>query len=137
MGTIKLSNVSKRYGDTFALDNISLTIESNKIYGILGRNGAGKTTLLNVINNRIFADNGVISIDGKNLSENKNALGNIYFMAEKNLYPQAMRVKHLFKWSKEFYPKFDMEYAIELSKKFELNINKRINELSTDRKSVV
>ena len=136
MGTIKLLNVSKRYGDTFALDNISLTIEENKIYGLLGRNGAGKTTLLNIINNRIFADKGVISIDDKTLSDDKNALGNIYFMAEKNLYPQAMKVKDLFKWSKEFYPNFDMTYAIELSKKFELNINKRIRELSTGYTSI-
>ena len=136
MGTIKLSNVSKRYGDTFALDNISLTIEENKIYGLLGRNGAGKTTLLNIINNRIFADKGVISIDDKTLSDDKNALGSIYFMAEKNLYPQAMKVKDLFKWSKEFYPNFDMTYAIELSKKFELNINKRIRELSTGYASI-
>ncbi|MBU3154163.1 ABC transporter ATP-binding protein [Clostridium estertheticum] len=136
MGTIKLLNVSKRYGDTFALDNISLTIEENKIYGLLGRNGAGKTTLLNIINNRIFSDKGVISIDGKTLSDDKNALGNIYFMTEQNLYPQAMKVKELFKWSKEFYPKFDMVYALELSKKFELNINKRVKELSTGYASI-
>ncbi|MBW9171516.1 ABC transporter ATP-binding protein [Clostridium estertheticum] len=136
MGTIKLLNVSKRYGDTFALDNISLTIEENKIYGLLGRNGAGKTTLLNIINNRIFSDKGVISIDGKTLSDDKNALGNIYFMTEQNLYPQAMKVKELFKWSKEFYPNFDMVYALELSKKFELNINKRVKELSTGYASI-
>ncbi|MBU3075793.1 ATP-binding cassette domain-containing protein [Clostridium estertheticum] len=136
MDTIKLLNVSKRYGDTFALDNISLTIEENKIYGLLGRNGAGKTTLLNIINNRIFADKGVISIDGKTLSRDKNALGNTYFMTEQNLYPQAMKVKELFKWSKEFYPNFDMTYALELSKKFELNINKRIRELSTGYASI-
>ncbi|MBW9153672.1 ABC transporter ATP-binding protein [Clostridium estertheticum] len=136
MGTIKLLNVSKRYGDTFALDNISLTIEENKIYGLLGRNGAGKTTLLNIINNRIFSDKGVISIDGKTLSNDKNALGNIYFMTEQNLYPQAMKVKELFKWSKEFYPKFNMVYALELSKKFELNINKRVKELSTGYASI-
>ncbi|MPQ31048.1 ABC transporter ATP-binding protein [Clostridium estertheticum] len=136
MGTIKLLNVSKRYGDTFALDNISLTIEENKIYGLLGRNGAGKTTLLNIINNRIFSDKGVISIDGKTLSDDKNALSNIYFMTEQNLYPQAMKVKELFKWSKEFYPKFDMVYALELSKKFELNINKKVKELSTGYASI-
>ncbi|MBU3185040.1 ABC transporter ATP-binding protein [Clostridium estertheticum] len=136
MGTIKLLNVSKRYGDTFALDNISLTIEENKIYGLLGRNGAGKTTLLNIINNRIFSDKGVISIDGKTLSDDKNAFGNIYFMTEQNLYPQAMKVKELFKWSKEFYPKFDMVYALELSKKFELNINKKVKELSTGYASI-
>ena len=62
-----VTNACKKYGDTIALDNISLTIEENKIYGLLGRNGAGKTTLLNVINKRIFLDKGDISIDHKSL----------------------------------------------------------------------
>lgn len=136
MGSIKVSNACKRYGDTIALDNISLTIEENKIYGLLGRNGAGKTTLLNVINNRIFLDEGLISIDNKSLSEGKNALNKIYFMTEQSLYPQSMKIKELFSWTKEFYPNFDMAYALELSKRFELNINKKIKELSTGYASI-
>lgn len=136
MGVIKISNVCKKYGDTFAIDNISLTIEENKIYGLLGRNGAGKTTLLNAINNRIFLDEGDIYIDNKNLSEDKNGLGKIYFMTEQNLYPQSMKIKELFNWTSEFYTNFDMSYALELSKKFELNINKKIKELSTGYSSI-
>lgn len=131
MATIKVINAIKKYGDTLALDNISLTIEENKIYGLLGRNGAGKTTLLNVMNNRIFLSEGVISIDNINLLEAKNGLGKIYLMTEQSLYPQSMKIKELFNWTKEFYPNFDMNYALELSKKFELNINKKIKELST------
>jgi len=136
MGAIKVSNVSKKYGDTFALDNITLNIEENKIYGLLGRNGAGKTTLLNVINNRIFLDKGTICIDDKSMHEDGNCLGKIYFMAEQDLYPQSMKVKELFNWTKEFYSNFDMKYALELSKKFELNINKKIKELSTGYSSI-
>lgn len=136
MGRVVVTNACKKYGDTIALDNISLTLEENKIYGLLGRNGAGKTTLLNVINNRIFLDEGVISIDNINLAEGKNNLGKIYFMTEQNLYPQAMKVKELFRWTSEFYPEFDMGYALELSKKFELNVNKKIKELSTGYSSI-
>ncbi|MGH4052592.1 MAG: ATP-binding cassette domain-containing protein [Clostridium sp.] len=136
MGAIKVSNASKKYGDTFALDNITLNIEENKIYGLLGRNGAGKTTLLNIINNRIFLDKGTICIDDKNLHDDKSCLGKIYFMEEQDLYPQSMKVKDLFNWTKEFYSNFDMKYALELSKKFELNINKKIKELSTGYSSI-
>jgi len=136
MGTIKVSNVCKKYGDTFALDNITLEIQENKIYGLLGRNGAGKTTLLNLINNRIFLDEGSIAIDNKKLSEDISGIRKIYFMAEQSLYPQNMKVKELYNWTKEFYPNFDMEYALELSKKFELNINKKIKELSTGYSSI-
>ena len=136
MGRVVVSNACKKYGDTIALDNISLTLEENKIYGLLGRNGAGKTTLLNVINNRIFLNEGTIFIDHKSLSANESSLGKIYFMTEQNLYPEAMKVKELFSWTKEFYPNFDRSYALELSKKFELNINKKIKELSTGYSSI-
>lgn len=136
MGSIEISNASKKYGDTFALDNITLTIEENKIYGLLGRNGAGKTTLLNVINKRIFLNEGTISIDNNSLPSDENGLGKIYFMAEQNLYPQSMKVKELFSWTEEFYPNFDRSYALELCKKFELNINKKIKELSTGYSSI-
>ncbi|MGH4121028.1 ATP-binding cassette domain-containing protein [Clostridium sp.] len=136
MATIKVINAIKKYGDTFALNNITLNLEENKIYGLLGRNGAGKTTLLNVINNRIFLSDGTISIDNKSLLEDKSGLGKIYFMTEQDLYPQGMKVKEIFKWTGEFYPNFDMKYALELSKKFELNINKRIKELSTGYSSI-
>lgn len=79
---------------------------------------------------------GTISIDNKNLSEDKSGLGKIYFMTEQSLYPQGMKVKEIFKWTGEFYPNFDMSYALELSKKFELNINKKIKELSTGYSSI-
>ena len=136
MSSIVLTNACKKYGDTFALDNISLTIEENKIYGLLGRNGAGKTTLLNVINKRIFLNEGTISIDNKNLATDDDCLRKIYFMTEQNLYPESIKVKDLFNWTGEFYPNFDMPYALELSKKFELNINKKVKELSTGYSSI-
>jgi ABC-2 type transport system ATP-binding protein len=136
MATIKVINAIKKYGDTFALDNITLNVEENKIYGLLGRNGAGKTTLLNVINNRIFLNDGTISIDNKSFSEDKSGLGKIYFMTEQSLYPQGMKVKEIFKWTEEFYPNFDMKYALELSRKFELNINKMFKKLSTGYSSI-
>lgn len=136
MALIKISNLSKAYGDEYALKDLSLTIEENKIYGLLGRNGAGKTTLLNLITNRIFPTEGNITIDGKDIASNEDIVDKIYFMTEKDLYPDSMRVKELFKWTKNFYPNFDMEYALELSKKFGLNIKKKFKELSTGYSSI-
>lgn len=136
MALIKISNLSKAYGDEYALKDLSLTIEENKIYGLLGRNGAGKTTLLNLITNRIFPTEGSVTIDGKDIANNEDIVDKIYFMTEKDLYPDSMRVKELFKWTKNFYPNFDMEYALELSKKFGLNIKKKFKELSTGYSSI-
>ena len=136
MAKIEVKNLKKKYGDNLVLDNIDITFDENKIYGLLGRNGAGKTTLLNIMTNRIFQDDGRVEVDGENIRENDNALEKIYFMTEKNLFPEGYKVKDIFKWTAEFYSKFNMEYALELSKKFKLDISKKIKSLSTGYSSI-
>ena len=136
MGLIKISNLTKTYGKSKVLNNVSLTIEENKIYGLLGRNGAGKTTLLNLITNRIFPSEGIITIDNESVIESDESIGKIYFMTEQDLYPQGLKVKELFKWTSEFYESFNMEYALNLCKKFELDANKKFKELSTGYSSI-
>lgn len=136
MNGLKITNVNKNFGDVRALKNVSVELQRNKIYGLLGRNGAGKSTLLNVITGRIFADSGTVSLDGENVVENDKALPNIFMMSEKNYYPENMKVSTAFRWTKEFYPGFDANKAMELSKRFGLNINKRIKSLSTGYGSI-
>lgn len=134
--SIEIKNISKNFGSTCALDSVNLTFEDNKIYGLLGRNGAGKTTLLNIITNRIFADKGEVLIDGLPSKENDQALRKIYMMGEKNFYPSSMKIKEIFRWTKEFYPSFDTEYANKLAEVFELTLNKNVKSLSTGYNSI-
>lgn len=136
MAVINISNLSKSYGSKEVLKGINITIEEHKIYGLLGRNGAGKTTLLNLITDRVGLDSGKITIDGEEVYENDKALEKVYFMTEKNLYPEDYKVKDIFKWTKEFYESFDKEYALSLAKAFDLNINKKIKDLSTGYGSI-
>ncbi len=136
MNGIEVKKVSKYYGQTCALNNISLTFEKNKIYGLLGRNGAGKSTLLNIITNRIFADHGEVFVDGLRAEENDKAQSNMYLMSEKNYYPDKMKLKDIFKWTKQFYRNFDMEYARQLAEKFDLNCDKSVKQLSTGYLSI-
>lgn len=136
MSTIKLDNVTKCFGQTKALDGVSVMFEENKIYGLLGRNGAGKSTLLNVISNRLFPTLGEVTIDGERASENDYALSKVFCMSDKNLYPDTMKVKEIFEMTKEYYPEFDMNYAQKLSLDFGLNINKKIKGLSTGYNSI-
>jgi ABC-2 type transport system ATP-binding protein len=136
MSTIEIKNVTKRFGKTEALKNVSLTLEPEKIYGLLGRNGAGKTTLINVITNKIFADAGEVQVDGETAVENDRAQGKIYCMTEKNVHPWDMKVRDGFRWAREFNPGFEKDYAYSLAEKFKLETAKKIKNLSSGYNSV-
>lgn len=136
MNCIEVKNVTKNFADVCALRDVSLKFEENKIYGLLGRNGAGKSTLLNIITGRIFPDRGEVFLDGEKALENDNALQRIYMMSEKNYYPEGMKIRDVFRWTKEFYPNFDDAYARALAGKFKLNINKKVKSLSTGYGSI-
>lgn len=136
MNNLKIEGVHKNFGSTKALNGVSLELQENKIYGLLGRNGAGKTTLLNIINNRIFANEGSITLDGEDVVENENIQSQFYFVGEISLFPESMKIHKAFKWTASFYPEFDEAYALELAKKFELPLKKKINGLSTGYKSI-
>ena len=136
MNNLEIRDVSKSFGETQALSDVSLNLMQGKIYGLLGRNGAGKTTLLNIITNKIFPDQGYVILDGQVVFENDIALSQIYMMSEKNYYPPTMRVKEAFKWSKIFYPNFNIEYANTLAEKFGLDTSKKIKALSTGYESI-
>jgi ABC-2 type transport system ATP-binding protein len=79
------NNVTKRYTNHTALDNVSMVIPEKKIFGLLGPNGAGKTTFIRIINQIIAADTGDISIFGEKLNEKH--IGSIgYLPEERGLY---------------------------------------------------
>ena len=137
MRGIEVKDVSKTYKDTKALDHVDIYLEENKIYGLLGRNGAGKTTLLNVINNRVYADEGTVTLNGDILTENDEALNHLYFTSEKLLLAEGMKVKKIFRWTKEFHPAFDMDYALRVAELFGLPLNKKSSALSTGYKSIL
>lgn len=136
MSKIELKNVTKQFGKVTALDNVSVTFEENKIYGLLGRNGAGKSTLLNLISNRLYPTSGEILLDGENVTENDGALSKIYCMSDRDLYQDSCKVKEVFKTTAFYYDGFDMDYAMRLSQLYGLNTNKKIKSLSTGYRSI-
>lgn len=85
MEALSAKNVTKRYTNHVALDDVSLTIPQKSIYGLLGPNGAGKTTLIRIINQIINSDEGEITLFGERLSEKH--IGTIgYLPEERGLY---------------------------------------------------
>ena len=85
MEALTAKNVTKRYTNHLALDNVSLSIPAKTIFGLLGPNGAGKTTFIRIINQIINSDGGEISIFGERLQpKHVEAIG--YLPEERGLY---------------------------------------------------
>lgn len=136
MSKIEVRNLTKSYGKTTALNNVSVTFKENCIYGLLGRNGAGKSTLLNIISGRTFADSGEVLIDGVNASGNDSALGKTHLMSEQLLYNPSLKVRDMFRTASFYYPDFDMEYAVKLCSEYELDTNRKLSKLSTGYRTI-
>lgn len=71
---IEARHLTKRYGQTLALDDVSFSIEQDVIYGLLGRNGAGRTTALSILTAQNFATSGTVRVFGENPYENERVL---------------------------------------------------------------
>jgi ABC-2 type transport system ATP-binding protein len=130
---LEINNVSKQFGDYTALNNVSINIPKNSIFGLLGPNGAGKTTLIRIINQITMPDSGEVFLDGKLLQPND--VHNIgYLPEERGLYKnmkvgeQALYLARL-KGMTEAEAKKSLKYWFE---KFEIGSwwNKKIQELS-------
>ncbi len=67
---IEIQNISKRYGDKWAVKDASFTIQKGEILGFLGRNGAGKSTTMNIITGYISATSGSVKLDGYDILAN-------------------------------------------------------------------
>ncbi len=87
---LQVENVSKRYANHLALDNVSLEVPEGKVYGLLGPNGAGKTTLIRIINHITAPDSGRVIFDGHPLTQGD--VGNIGYLPEERGLYKKMKV---------------------------------------------
>ena len=116
MQTVTIKNLTKKFGSTVAIDNLSLNIEKGKITGLIGADGAGKTTLLRTIIGLLLPTEGEIDVLGFNPETQKNELNqHIGYMPQKfglyedltvienlNLYADLKQVPHDFEKMLEF-----------------------------------
>ena len=94
MSVIQVKGISKVFGDTKAVDNVSFDVSAGKIYGILGPNGAGKTTTIRMINHIMIPDSGEIFIQGEKAGPNTQPLIG-YMPEERGLYKKMKVGEHL------------------------------------------
>ncbi|MBP9989128.1 MAG: ATP-binding cassette domain-containing protein, partial [Ruminococcus sp.] len=143
---IELKNITKAFGNIIANKNVNLTVNRGEVLSILGENGSGKTTLMNIISGIYFPDNGQIFIDGKEvvIKSPKDA-----FDHKIGMIHQHFKLVDVFSATENIIlgldekGKFNLKKSTEKIQKicdqygFELDLNKKIYEMSVSEKQTV
>ena len=133
---ISVSELTRRFGATTALDAVSLSLPRGAVYGLVGANGAGKTTLIRHILGLLRAERGSVRVFGLDpVADPVAVLSRIGYLSEENDLPGWMRVDELIRYTSAFYPKWDDAYAEELRQAFALDPAAKIKELSKGQKA--
>ena len=135
MTLLALENVTKSYGATAALDNISLEIPAGKIVGLLGPNGSGKTTLIKMINGLLQPDQGRVLINNMDPSPATKAI--VSYLPDTTYLNEQMKVKEALAYFKTFYQDFNLERAQKLLRDLEISEDSRLKQLSKGNKEKV
>nr|BFE68414.1 ABC transporter ATP-binding protein [Actinoplanes digitatis] len=132
---ISLRDLTVRYGDTVAVDRLTLDLEPGKIYGLLGRNGSGKTSLLSVLAAYRRASGGSVAIDGVDPFEDADLMrGTVFIRDTLDVSPQD-RISRVLGFASRLRPTWDAAYAERLADLFRLDLRKRVSALSRGQRS--
>jgi ABC-2 type transport system ATP-binding protein len=134
---LEVKNLNKSYGKNQVLTNVNLTLEENKIYGLLGRNGVGKTTLLNIIAGQIVKDSGEVKLHNQDVFENSKAMEDICIVEDRGAAFGEQNVNRLFELAKIMYKDWDEEYKNYLVSQFSLDTKKKYKKLSRGYQTIV
>lgn len=123
---LKTTNLTKKYGDFTALNEVNIKLNKGTIYGLIGRNGAGKTTLLKLINKQLFSTSGSIE------TSSQTSLSKDFQSAFKN-----MRIKDLFALAKMQYPQWNHQLEKDLITTFNVPLKKMYEKISRGNQNLI
>ncbi|NMO97566.1 ABC transporter ATP-binding protein [Paenibacillus lemnae] len=123
-----MDQVNKNYGGKIALQNVSLTVGSGRIIGLLGTNGSGKSTMMKIAAGLIQPASGTAEILGRPVGLETKAL--VSFMPDRPLTESWMKVKDALQFYEDFYTDFDPLKAERMLQFMNLNLGDKISTLS-------
>src|SRR3989454_1009232 len=133
---IDVTELTRRFDSTTALDSVSLSMPRGAVYGLVGANGAGKTTLIKHILGLLRAESGSVRVFGLDpVADPVGVLSRIGYLSEENDLPGWMTVDEIIRYSRALYPGWDETYADELRQMFALDRAARIKILSKGQKA--
>lgn len=125
---LKTTNLSKRYGRTDALVNVSLELPQGKIIGLLGPNGSGKTTFLKICAGLLTPSQGSVSICGLPVGQQTKAL--VSYLPDRTYLSGSQTIREQLDYFQDFYQDFDRERAESMLTALGLSLDSRFQTLS-------
>ncbi len=137
MSVIEIKNLTKSYGKARGINNINLSVEEGEIFGFIGPNGAGKSTTIRTLLGLIYPSEGSATIFGKSCIKYPEVRREVGYLPSEVFYYDNMRVIDLLKYSASFYKKDCTTRIKELAEAMDLDLKKKIEDLSFGNKKKV
>ena len=138
MSIIEVSNLTKFYGKSRGIVDVTFKEEEGEIFGFIGPNGAGKSTTIRLLLSLIHPTSGSARIFGKDVvTQGPEIRRDIGYLPSEVFYYEGMKVQDLLKYSASFYNGDFKKRMHELSEIMELELNRRISDLSYGNKKKV
>jgi ABC-2 type transport system ATP-binding protein len=116
---IEFVNVTKKFGDFTAVENVSFKIEPSSIYGLIGYNGAGKTTLLKTAAGIYKADEGQVLLDGVPTYDNDTVRHDMFYIPDDLYFPMNASINSMAKFYADYHPNFSFKTLENLVRNME------------------
>ena len=127
---IELRNITKSFDKMKAVDNVSVSIRENTVFGLIGTNGAGKSTVLRMIAGILEPEQGEIAIDGLPVFDNMDAKKKLYFIADEPYFFANCNAVDMQKYLISVYPEFAVEDFYNYLVNFGLDKKRKVNTYS-------
>jgi len=138
MNVIEINQLTKYYGKHRGIENVSFSVEEGEIFGFIGPNGAGKSTTIRTLLSLIYPTSGTATIFGKDcIKFGKEIRKDIGYLPSEVFYYEHMKVIDVLKYSASFYDHVDMKRIDTLAETLDLDLHKRIDDLSSGNKKKV
>jgi len=126
---VETRDLTKRFGDNFALAGLTMTVPEGRIVGFLGRNGSGKTTTIKILLDVIRRTSGEATVLGEPTGS-VAVRRRIGFLGEDKRLYSYMTVREIIAFTRPFFPTWRVETETRLLKDFELPMDRKVNALS-------
>ena len=138
MNVIEINNLSKYYGKSRGIEDVSFKVEEGEIFGFIGPNGAGKSTTIRTLLSLIYPSSGSATIFGKDCIKFAPEIAKeIGYLPSEVFYYDKMKVMDLLNYSASFYKKDCSKRIKYLAEVMDLDLKKKIEDLSFGNKKKV